>query len=317
MAEPPQKDQTNLTWSNVTLGLSFVVFDAAVSHMLSLGVGSSLMVAAFRCVVQLTLVATILERVFDTNNPLAVAGIALLLNVLGTFETVANKCKRRYRHMFVSVLAGMLFSTIPTSIIGVRFAMGVTPFWRPEQYIPIVGMLCGSTISNVAVSVSYVLKELDENRDKTETYLAFGASRLEACRPIAREALRLALTPTINQMSVLGIIAIPGMMTGALLGGASVQQAARLQMVIMFMISASSALASIITTLIALLVCVDGEHRIRPDRIDAREHAVWRARDRLASAVVTGVRAAGRAVVDCVRRNKTDGEEEERAPLLG
>lgn len=71
-----------------------------------------------------------------------------------------------------------------------------------------------------------------DNRDKVEMYLAFGASRFEACRPVAREALRLALTPTINQMrsasskimscsliksspySVIGIIAIPGMMTG-------------------------------------------------------------------------------------------------------
>ena len=79
-------------------------------------------------------------------------------------------------------------------------------------------MLCGTTISGIIVSVSYVLKELEwvffpistlvlvaqlalsENRDKVEIYLAFGASRLEACKPMATEALRLALTPTINQM---------------------------------------------------------------------------------------------------------------------
>jgi ABC-type iron transport system FetAB permease component len=94
---------------------------------------------------------------------------------------------------------------------------------------------------------------LSENRDKVETYLAFGASRYEACKPIATSALRLALTPTINQMryvmlplfsrvklsywfvltcsncSVVGLISIPGMMTGAILGGASVDQAAKLQ----------------------------------------------------------------------------------------
>lgn len=87
--------------------------------------------------------------------------------------------------------------------------------------VPIVGMLCGNTLSGVSVSLTYILKELEyvlplipshssaslilgslssENRDKTETYLAFGASRLEACKPIVKEALRLALTPTINQM---------------------------------------------------------------------------------------------------------------------
>ena len=78
---------------------------------------------------------------------------------------------------FPSVLLGMLGSTIPVSIIGIRFAMGVQPFWTPEQYsmsvvissflshadlfiVPIVGMLCGSTISGIVVSVTYVLKEL-------------------------------------------------------------------------------------------------------------------------------------------------------------
>jgi hypothetical protein len=66
--------------------------------------------------------------------------------------------------------------------------------------VPIVGMLCGSTISGIVVAVTFVLRELHDNRDKVEMYLAFGASRVEACRPIAQEALRLALLPTLNQM---------------------------------------------------------------------------------------------------------------------
>ena len=82
-------------------------------------------------------------------------------------------------------------------------------------------MLCGNAISGVSVTLSYVFKELEcvsihllfshnlqnadirgysENRDKTETYLAFGASRFEACRPLAVDALRLSLMPVINQM---------------------------------------------------------------------------------------------------------------------
>ena len=80
-------------------------------------------------------------------------------------------------------------------------------------------------------------------------------------------------------VSVLGIIAIPGMMTGAILGGSSVEQAARLQMVIMFMIAASSALASIAVTVLCLLVIVDSEQRVRVERVDERKHWVWRGRD--------------------------------------
>jgi Uncharacterised protein family (UPF0014) len=129
-------------------------------------------------------------------------------------------------------------------------------------------------------------------------YLAFGASRLEACRPVAKGALLMALTPVVNQMrciipsytlflanigisfSVIGIIAIPGMMTGAILGGSSVQQAAMLQMIITFMISSATTLASIFTTIAVIAVGVDSQHRIRPDRIHEGMHGVWKARER-------------------------------------
>lgn len=302
MNGPPTEESTHLTWANVALGFSFIFLDAVVSTSFNLGVGNSLISAAIRCIVQLAIVGLLLQRVFEANNPWAVAGIAFLLNFLGTVEAVANKSKKRFDRMFLSVLVCMLGSTIPVSIIGTRYAMAVEPFWKPEQYIPIVGMLCGNTVSGVVVAIAYVLKELYDNRDKIETYLAFGASRFEACTPIAREALRLALTPTINQMSVIGIISIPGMMTGAILGGSSVSQAAKLQMIIMFMISASTTLAAMVITMVSLATVVDNDHRVRPDRVDVREHAIWRARDWLVSGIVGGVKAVGMRVAGCCKR---------------
>ncbi|KAG7100146.1 hypothetical protein E1B28_001925 [Marasmius oreades] len=264
-------DQDNnpdsLSWINVAFAFSFILVNAFLSTVFRLDIGFSLITAAIRCIVQLALVGTILQKVFEADNPWAVAAIALLLNLLGTVEVVANKSKRRHNHIVPSVLIGLLGSTIPISVIGSRFAMSEERFWKPSQYIPVVGMLCGNTISGVVVSLNYVLKEIDENRDRIETYLAFGASRVEATQPIVKEALLFALTPTINQMSVIGIISIPGMMTGAILGGSSVTHAAKLQMIIMFMISACTALASITCTTYAVSIIVDGEHRVRPDRV--------------------------------------------------
>ncbi|KDN50631.1 hypothetical protein RSAG8_01129, partial [Rhizoctonia solani AG-8 WAC10335] len=250
---------THLNWLNVGIGFCFVAVDAVVSYGLGLGVGTSLVSAAIRCTVQLSIMALILQSVFEASSPWAVAGISCLLLVLGSFETVANKSKYRFSGMSKYRFSGMLpstfvamaISTIPVSIIGTRFAMSETEFWAAEKYIPILGMLCGSTISGIVVATTSVLKELHENRDKVETYLAFGASRYEACKPIATSALR-----------VIGLISIPGMMTGAILGGASVDQAAKLQMVIMFMIN-----ASIVGMFSALYRAVDDCARIRSDRI--------------------------------------------------
>jgi len=71
-------------------------------------------------------------------------------------------------------------------------------------------MLLGNTISAIGVAMNSVNKEFADNRDKVETYLAMGASRFEACKPVAVEALKLALLPTVNQMSIIGLISIPG-----------------------------------------------------------------------------------------------------------
>ena len=104
MDEGPETPTTDLTWDNVGLAFSFIVLDAVVSRTFGLGVGTSLVTAALRCVAQLTLVALVLQKVFETNNPWAVAAIAcaflicvgipqmltklvVLLNLLGTIET--------------------------------------------------------------------------------------------------------------------------------------------------------------------------------------------------------------------------------------
>ena len=77
----------------------------------------------------------------------------------------------------------------------------------------------------------------------------------------------------------MGIVTIPGTMTGAIFGGSSVHQAAKLQMIIMFMIAAASVLASVFITFAAIIMVVDQEHRIRGDRIDNKKPFIYRVKD--------------------------------------
>lgn len=109
------------------------------------------------------------------------------------------------------------------------------------------------------------------------------------------------------------------MMTGAILGGSSVQQAARLQMVIMFMISSCTALSSIVTTVLALNIVVDTEHRIRTDRIDDRPHAIWRARNWLWEKTVSGLKSAWYRTAGAFKGKEsgTEGQNGETERLLG
>jgi len=101
----------------------------------------------------------------------------------------------------------------------------------------------------------------------------------------------------MNTPSVIGMIAIPGTMTGSILGGASVTQAARLQMVLMFLISSVVVLSSIVATGFALMIIVDQDHRIRMDRIDSSKFILWRYRERL----LEGLWEFGSHVLDRIR----------------
>jgi ABC-type iron transport system FetAB permease component len=100
-----------LTWTNVSIGLLFIVFDAILSGILGLGIGTSLMVASFRCILQLSVMSLVLGKVFESQNIFAVAGIAIVLNTLGAIEATFNKAKRRYTNMVSRDSAGTHMSS--------------------------------------------------------------------------------------------------------------------------------------------------------------------------------------------------------------
>lgn len=141
------------------------------------------------------------------------------------------------------MLLSTIFSTFFIGIIGTRYAINEKQFWLPELFIPTVGLLLGITSGAMAVGLTTCLKKAGEESEQIETYLSFGATRKEAGRSIAKDAIRVALLPTINRMSVAGLITIPGAMTGQILGGAPIMSAVMYQQIITFMISATSSLS--------------------------------------------------------------------------
>ncbi|KAI8341855.1 hypothetical protein BC941DRAFT_414691 [Chlamydoabsidia padenii] len=256
-----------LTWVNVAIAGCFILFNCIVSFCLDLKLEKSLIIAAVRCLVQLTIMGYILEDVFRAKNPLVVMAMTIVLVILGAYETVYNKSKQSYNGMFLSVLVSTACSTLLIGIIGTKWAMNETPFWAPQTFIPTIGMLLGNLLSGMAVALSSCLSSVSSNKEQMETYLAFGASRWEAGQSIAVEAIRLAMLPTINQMSVIGLISIPGMMSGSILGGAPIMNAVRYQQIIMFMISAATALGVLGAVIFCIQVMIDGHDRLRPERI--------------------------------------------------
>ncbi|CAO3646511.1 unnamed protein product [Cunninghamella blakesleeana] len=250
----------NLSWRNVAIAGGFILFNCKVLYQ-------CILIAAIRCLIQLTIMGYILEDVFKANHPAIVMVMVAVLILLGAYETVYNKSKKTYQGMFLSVLISTAVSALIVGVVGSRFAMEQSPFWVPQTFIPTMGMLLGNLLSGMAVALSSCLSSVSSNKEQIETYLAFGASRWEAGQSIAMEAVRLAMLPTINQMSVIGLISIPGMLSGQVLSGAPVMNAVRYQQIIMFMISASTALGVLGAVIFCIQVIIDGKDRLRPERI--------------------------------------------------
>ncbi|MCB9742197.1 MAG: iron export ABC transporter permease subunit FetB [Alphaproteobacteria bacterium] len=255
----------------LALAGALLAVNAALSLALQLGLERKLVVAALRATVQLSLLGLVMVPVFSLGHPLPVLGLAaVMLGVAGLEAT--RRVSRRARGVLLGNVLAISLAALVTTSAATALILRVDPWWSPRYFIPMLGMILGNSLTGVSLGVDQTLRQLEEQRDAVEALLAFGATRWEAARPIAAEALRTGMVPILNTMSVVGLVTIPGMMTGQILGGTEPGLAARYQLLILFLIAASVAIGTTVAVLLAARLMFDAEHRLRLDRLDQRSN---------------------------------------------
>lgn len=259
---------------NLQLALAalLIVVNIALSIWLRLGLTRSLIVASIRMVVQLLLVGVVLGYIFALDHPLPVVGIGLVMVVLAGVSAV-DRTRRRYRGIFVdSILCVFAASYVVTgaALLGI---IEVDPWYRAQYAIPLLGMVLGNLLNGVSLALNRFMEGAVQERGLIETRLALGATRWEAAHPLVVDSLHTGMIPTINSMMVMGIVSLPGMMTGQLLAGATPGAAVRYQIVIMFMIAAATALGAFGVVMLAFRTLFSKEHQLRSDRMWSGERA--------------------------------------------
>ncbi|KAJ2777973.1 hypothetical protein H4R18_004873 [Coemansia javaensis] len=263
----PDDSDSPLTWWSVGLAASLLAINVAVSSALRLRLEKQIVVAGARCFVQLTVLGLVLKRVFSTESPAVVFTVTGVLGGLAALEVSEWRAQRRVRGMFWIALVSIVGSATAIGLVGAAFSMRFEPIYKASKFIPVLGMLYGNTMVGVSLGINAVLEAADVRRSEIEGRLCYGASRWEAVRPTAVDAARTAMVPSITMVGITGLIAIPGMMSGQILGGASATEAARYQQIITFMIAASVALGVVGSVLTTSLIVVDGRPQLRPERI--------------------------------------------------
>ncbi|KAJ9064147.1 hypothetical protein DSO57_1033461 [Entomophthora muscae] len=207
----PNPIPQQLSWKNVVYSCGFLFIPIVLSVAFELRISKALFISGLRCIIQLNLMGMVLNEVLGSNNPAYVIFLAIFLVFLASLEVAFSKTKQHFSFMLPFVFISLVVSSLIISVIGHLLVIRQSPFWAPVKFIPTTGMLIGNSMSAIAVGVNYCLKELSENATTLELHLSLGASRFEAFRPILIQALKLALLPTINSMSITGLIAIPGL----------------------------------------------------------------------------------------------------------
>ena len=214
---------------------------AGVSYRMELGLASSILIGAVRAMVQLSILGFILHPIFrlGLEDWWLVALYVLFMIVLAAFEAT-RRSKYHFPGIFLYILLMLLGNVALVSLFSFGIIIRPNPRWDPQYIIPIIGMLLGNSINGVALAINAITSALVEEADIIETYLAYGALSIEASLDMIRESVRVGAMPMINGLSVIGLISIPGMMTGQILGGSPVMEAARYQLLICYLIAMTS-----------------------------------------------------------------------------
>ncbi|NDJ17290.1 ABC transporter permease [Myxacorys almedinensis] len=254
--------------SNTQLALSaaLIVINIGLSWALRLGLERQLWIASFRMVVQLLLVGLVLQWVFTLRDPLWVLFVMLLMTSMAGISAV-NRTRRRYRSIYWNSFLSILLAAFTVTSLTVNGIIQAPLWYDPQYFIPLLGMVLGNALTGTSLALDRFMEDLASRRDQIEALLTLGATRWEAAHNTIRDALRTGMIPTINSMMVMGIVSLPGMMTGQILAGASPSEAVRYQIVIIFAIAAGTALTTITIIVLSFYALFNSSHQLCLERL--------------------------------------------------
>jgi putative ABC transport system permease protein len=208
-------------------------------------------ISILRMSIQLALVGIYLKMLFDLNQPW-LNGLWILVMLLVADLSILRRAGLKARYFvlatFIAIALSILFSTAYLVVLVIQPAH----YYDARYIVPLAGMILGNCLQGNVIALERFYSALRKNENEYATFLMLGASRWEAVRPYFRDAVKAAINPTIAGMATMGLVSLPGMMTGQILGGSEPWLAVKYQIAIMICIFTSTTLACIINLRLSL-----------------------------------------------------------------
>ncbi|MBY0097147.1 ABC transporter permease [Mesobacillus maritimus] len=229
-----------MSYLTLSITLIFVLIPLVLSKTLKLGLEKDTIIATVRSIIQLLSIGYVLQFVFDTENYLFIFLMVTLMIVTATLN--ARKKGASIRGITWKVAATLVFVEILTQSILLGFR--ITP---PEaQYIiSISGMVIGNSMVLAILFLNRFTAELEARQDETELILSLGGTPKQAIHSQLTQAIKASMIPTIESQKTVGLVQLPGMMSGQIIAGADPVQAVQFQLLILFLLLTTAAVTSI------------------------------------------------------------------------
>ena len=234
-------DTMDIGYPSLALGYALLIIPLGLMLWHRIPIVGRTLIAVARMTVQLLFVGLYLQFVFRLNSPWLNAAWLVVMLVVADFSIVRG-CGLRLGRFLAPVLAGLFVGTIVPLLFFLGLILRQPNLLEAQYAIPIAGMILGNCLRADIVGLRSFYESIRKSEKAYLHSLAQGARLNEAVRPFYRDAVTAALAPTVATIATIGLVALPGMMTGVILGGADPMTAIKYQIAIMIAILAGTAI---------------------------------------------------------------------------
>lgn len=236
-------DIIELSWLQLGIGFLIMLMPAFILWKYNTNLNKKLFVASVRMVLQLIFVGYYLEYLFEYDNPWINFLWIMIMVIVADFATVDRSELQRKSSLLVPIFFATFLGIIVIDLFFLEFVIQLPKLLAAQYAIPITGMVLGNCLRSNVIGINTFYYSLDANKERYQYYLSCGATRTEALKPFISKALKKSANPTLASMATIGLVSLPGMMTGQILSGSSPMTAIKYQIMIMVAIFSGTILS--------------------------------------------------------------------------
>ncbi|MCG7563006.1 ABC transporter permease [Pseudoalteromonas sp. McH1-42] len=263
----------DIQWWQLGLFSLTLLLPFTINALYQLKIGKEAVIGLIRMVVQLFLVGLYLEYLFTLNN-LWINLVWLLVMLLVGSSAIISKARLPRRPLFLAVFTGLCAGLLPLLGFITVVVVQPTPYYHAQYLIPLAGMLLGNSLNANIVCLQHFFDAFKTRWSEYEAALSLGAPVRAATQPFVQNALQKALAPILATMATAGLVSLPGMMTGQILGGASPMVAIKYQVMIMIAVWAMMSVSITMCLFIAVRNVISPQGRLNSEclGLEANKH---------------------------------------------